>query len=157
LSGNGNHAVSNSLGAGGTLPHAGGWDKYVNTGMNYGKYNGYGCEAGHTKVQADSSNADPYDASTEAPPNPWVNCGHDPNGFAIVNHASGGIPGTWNADRSHALGYSVTANAYAFNFSGSTGFTSDINIGYTNNNTTTQSHVSGNWAPVQDSSYLYSA
>jgi hypothetical protein len=152
---NGSDSVTNSLGGGGTDPHEGGWAKYVDVGFNYGTYNGYGCMAGHQKLQADSSNADPYDGTVSAPGNPWGTCHADPNGYAHVDPAADAShPGTWNADRSTAKSEDMSI-LLAYQFTGSTGFTSDINILWENFSLSKTTYVCGDQVPVQNSTVLY--
>jgi hypothetical protein len=152
----GTKKVDNSIGAGGTDPHKGHWIRYVAADFNYGLYNGFGCDAGHQKKQADSSNADPFDGSKAPPDNPWGTCRSDPHGLAHVDPAANSShPGTWNADRSTAKEYSDIASVWGFHFGGTTGFTDHINILWQNYSTRTPAFVCGNQTPVQDSSVLY--
>jgi hypothetical protein len=55
----------------------------------YGKYQGEGtfCVA-NWLIEEYNDVGDVFPGPRQAPPNPWVNCHHDPNGYATV--ASGG-------------------------------------------------------------------
>ena len=60
---------------------------------------------------------------------PYGRCGQDPHGDAtMVSHG-----GTFDSDRAKATTYSAAATIYNLSVSGSTGYTSDIDINYTNN------------------------
>ena len=53
------------------------------------------------------------------------------------------------------MGYNGIATAFNFSFGGSTGFTSDIKIGWENFSLSTATYVCGDSVPVQNSSVFY--
>lgn len=70
---------------------------------------------------------------------PYGRCRHDPHGDAtMVAHG-----GSFDSDRAKATTYSAAATIYNLSVSGSTGYTSDIDINYTNSSNR-EEYICGN-------------
>lgn len=156
----GSVTISNSLGAGGTLPRFGPYHSYVKDHMDYQKWSWMGTCSG-TYVQATHSAGDTIDGAA-APTNPWGSCAVAKNhnwGLATVPHGVNGpaglIPGTWEADTSQAVSYDPMATLWAFNFSGHTGYTTNNQVQYSDYSTTSGSNICGTGHPAGASPIIY--
>jgi hypothetical protein len=132
FSANGSLTVTNSMGSTGGFPAGPQIIRYADGHMYYQRYlfiGGKFCPPQGYKIQVDHAVGDSFLGSQVPPSNPYGGCaGFDPHGYAEMQ-ANGG---TFNADRSRALGYSADATLFGFHFGGSTGFTNEILQSYTN-------------------------
>lgn len=147
FSSDGSITLANSISNGGGFKHDGGLSQYVDGHLYYGRFQGEGtnCVAPWL-LEATSSVGDAFEGTRSAPGNPYGTCHSDPNGLATIQ-SNGGY---WGYDTSQAQKYDGAFSWYGFGFSGSNGFTSDVQERWDNNGGTT-TYVCGNVDPVQDS------
>ena len=123
----GNIGLTNSLSANGSHTFGSGSVQYVNDTTNYQRYElmyggVYSCR--QYMIQAVGSDADVYQGINTPPVNPWGGCRNDPL-YATLAPGS-----TWSRDQSSAQYYSTVASLFGFTFSGSDGFTTDVEHDY---------------------------
>jgi hypothetical protein len=125
--GGGSIGVSNSLDVGGGHTFPSGSVQYVVTTGYYQRYQSDGsCGTNaNYKIQETSTGGDVSHGTNTPALNPWGSCQSDQLRVVLQ-------PGSqWNKDVSKSQNYSSIATIYNFQFSGSDGFTTDVDHQYT--------------------------
>jgi hypothetical protein len=102
------------------------------------------CPADSYKLQADHAGGTAYPGTNHPGANPFGGCQNDTKWGKDLLHANGG---GFSSDLGTAEGYDGIANIFGFNFSGHTGFTTDITHDYTNNSNTNTYLCGTNYMP----------
>ncbi|HUZ51595.1 MAG TPA: hypothetical protein VMU94_03600, partial [Streptosporangiaceae bacterium] len=151
----GSIGIDNSIGAGGSTVHTGGWVKYVDDTMNYVKQKWVeqiGGQLCYYIIQPYSSNGDAYDGTLTPPSNPWGNCASAPY-EARINPG-----GSWDALNSKSVTLMWAFSAFGlFQGSGSTGYQTTNRISYQDNGSSNTYVCGGGGSPgdVQGSPVIY--
>jgi hypothetical protein len=152
----GSFTITNSISGSGGFTAGAGFNRFVYGHFYRQRYVGTAPQpfcSYHYKVKFVKSVGDSFSASGSAkhpPVDQYGQCSNDPNGVATMN-ANGGH---WDRDRGKAKTYSSAATIFNLNVSGSTGYTDDIHIRYTDN-TKHREYVCGN-AQLPDAPILWS-
>jgi hypothetical protein len=151
FSAGGTITISNSIGSSGGFSRTAVFDQYVDGHLYYGRFQGVGTYCVYNwALMATSSAGDAFPGTRAAPRNPYGTCHADPNGLARIAPI-----GYWNQARSQSHTYSGIFSWFGFSFSGSNGFTNNVNEGWLNRNSKTSTFVCGDVNPVQNSRILW--
>jgi hypothetical protein len=151
FSAGGTITISNSIGSSGGFSRTTVFNQYVDGHLYYGRFQGVGTFCVYNwALMATSSVGDAFPGTRAAPGNPYGTCHADPNGHATVAPI-----GYWNQARSQSHTYTGIFSWFGFSFSGSNGFTNNVNEGWINRNSSTSTFICGDVNPVQDSRILW--
>jgi hypothetical protein len=152
----GSFTITNSISGSGGFTAGAGFNRFIYGHFYRQRYAGTAPQpfcSYHYKVKFVKSVGDAFSASAAAkhpPIDQYGQCSDDPNGVATMNPHTG----HWDSDRGKAKTYSSAATIFNLSVSGSTGYTDDIHISYTNN-TKHLEYVCGN-AQLPDAPILWS-